>query len=239
MSLVNGQSAGICNPEPDTACVPNGLSVQAGTATETVNFAATQGTTYYIVVDSFFSNTTSTFNLNLGTSIVDIQLNEIGAGSTDFVEVVNNGACDVTLQGFSLYHETSCGGVVEFDFPSGTNTPAGSTYRAVESGVTLPDDSVSFGEPLCDLANAPGSTGLCFGPCNTTTCDNLVDYVERADTTDPVGIACATFTGGPIHVQSVSAEGNQSLNRQSFTGGPATNTWSAADWAIGTATPAP
>lgn len=234
--LVVEDAGGLCNPEDSLSCVAGGFSGAAGTNDELVRWDATAGMTYHIVVDGY-GDATSSFVLQLGTVVGDVLLSQISSDSIDFVEVRNHGACAVDLSDYSLLHGPSCEPAFDFTFPQVT-LPAQSAYRAIENGFPLLANETSFGASVCDLADDIGFTALCLGTCNTSTCSNVIDYVERdgngSDGIGPGGPPCVTFSPGPVDVSAVTAGDESSLRRADFQGAP--TSFERADWFIGLGT---
>lgn len=234
--LVLKDVGGICNPLDTLACVPGGYSGTEGTVSEFVRWDATMGQTYYVVVDGF-DGAVSGFTLQVGTALGDVLLHEISSDTVDFVELRNHGACDVNLGNFSLYHGPSCQAPFDFTFPGVLLAPLG-VFRAVETGVVLEPNETSFGTTVCDFSDDIGFTALCAGPCDTASCTNVLDYVERdgnlGDAFAPAGPSCVSFSPGPVDVSSLNIGDEFSVRRAAFSGVPLL--FERGDWGLGPTT---
>ncbi len=236
MVIKDSAMAGLCDSADAGICVPGGNSNLAGSASEKIRFDALAGETYYIIVDGY-SGATSSFTLLVESAIEDFLLHEVSYGEDDFVEVRNHGACTADFDGLSLLHKASLGSAPQTITFASTMVAPGAVLRWIESasGPYLPNE-IDAGESILDIPADAGSTALCNGACDTTDCDNLLDYLERdddtGDTTTPGGPACASMVGGPI--DSAGQSGNVSLRRAAFdgVGGP----YESTDWAFGPTT---
>lgn len=224
---------GTCDSTSDTVCVPNGYSGAAGSGNEIVRWNAEAGATYYIIVDAF-QTATSSFTLEVKTSVSDVLMMEIGLGDDDYVELGNFGACTLDFGGLNIMHLASLDTVAtNFVFPANSNVAPLSTLRMVESTSSpFAANEVSSGFNIPDLPAGAGFTALCDGACDTAACTNLLDYVERKDgTTVPTAPACANFA--PSSIESAGQSGDLSLQRGAFDGAAAPNDFKASDWAFG------
>lgn len=214
-------AGGLCDPSNDTQCVPGGASHNTGTNDEQARWNAQAGQTYYIIVDGF-TDTASDFNLRVHTATEDILLNEVAYGVDDYVETRNHGACTVDFGGLSLMHKASLEANPHvFSFPNGSNVAPGQILRFIESASgPYASNEIDAGFSILDIPADAGFTALCNGSCDTATCTNLLDYVERdndtGDTVLPGGPACATFEPGPIN--SSGQSGDSALHRTAFDG---------------------
>jgi hypothetical protein len=231
---------GACAASDSAACIPNGRSTSGGTSSERVEWMATLGTTYYIVVDGY-SGAQSSFTLRVGTADSHIILSEIGAAEYDFVELRNLSACPMELSSYVVRHRPDCQtgsgfyqdgpGYVNISFPPGSIAGAGGgTFRAFENPFPyeLFENEMMLEWALCDFSDGNGYTLLCKGDCDVTSCDNVLDYVRRRNDADPGGPSCATFTPAPVSTSGVAD--THSVTRVDAQGMP--KTWLQADWGI-------
>jgi hypothetical protein len=200
---------------------------------EFVRWNATAGVTYYIVVDGYLGDEGS-FTLQIGTSTIDVILNEVSSDIDDFVELINLGACDVGLSTFSIHHKPSDEAAFDFTFPGGSIISAGGVFRAIEDTAgTLMSNEVSLAPAITDFRDGHGFTVLCDGVCDIGGCSNVLDYVERdPDTGDGIpvgGPACLNFSPAPMDATSINS--GQSLIRSAADGLPPD--FLSADWTIG------
>jgi hypothetical protein len=229
--IMDSSIGGLCDASDSTLCVPGGASHRVGLNDEQARWNAQAGQTYYIIVDGF-TETPSDFTLRVHTATEDILLQEVAYGVDDYVEVRNHGACTVDYAGLTLMHKASLEVQPHlFSFPANSNVGPGQVLRLVESASSpYLSNEIDAGVSFLDIPADAGFTALCNGSCDTATCSNLQDYVERDDdpndTIVPGGPACAAFSPQPIN--SAGQSGDSSLHRTAFDG-PVSG-FAAGDW---------
>ncbi len=224
---------GTCDAISDTVCIPGGYSGNSGTSDERVRWNAEAGATYYIIVDAF-QTATSSFSLEVTTSIDDVLLMEVALGDTDFIELRNFGSCNLDFGGINVMHLASLDTTANtFAFPASTTVLPQATIRIVETGGTpVAPNEIDAGFGIFDVPAGAGFTAVCDGVCNTVNCNNILDYTARKDgATLPASPACVNFTPSPV--DSVGQSGDVSLHRAAFDGAVNPNDFKAGDWVFG------
>ena len=229
--IEDAASGGLCDGADNSLCVPGGASHNTGLNDEEARWNALAGKTYYIIVDGF-TETAGDFTLRVNTATEDVLLQEVAYGVDDYVEVRNHGACTVDYAGLTLMHKASLETAAHlFSFPASSNVGPGQVLRLVESssGPYLSNE-IDAGVSFLDIPADAGFTALCNGTCDTATCSNLQDYVERDDdpndTVVPGGPACAAFSPAPV--DAAGQTGDSALHRAAFDG--AVSGFTAGDW---------
>ncbi|MCA9614229.1 MAG: DUF4215 domain-containing protein, partial [Myxococcales bacterium] len=163
--------SGRCAADAAAACIPSATSTRAGTADERVEFTATAGQTYFIVVDGYNGAVTN-FTLRVGTAARHIQLNELSGGAPDYVELINRSACNQNLANYSLHYVPDCTPIIDWSFTASNVVSAGGVFRLIETGYTLMSNEVSTGANICDNQSSDSWAVLCHGGAcdHTTTC---------------------------------------------------------------------
>lgn len=222
---------GVCDPTSPSACIAGATSTRAGTSSERVEWMASAGASYFIVVDGY-AGATSSFTLTVGTATHHVQLSEVNGGEPDYVEIVNRSGCDVGLAGYHLRHDPDCEVAFDFAFSSSDVVLAGGVYRLVENSALLPNE-VGRGSNICDNPGADGWTALCYGgPCDTSSgqdCTRVIDYMERSDTGNVTPPGCVTFHPHPVDTRTVPFGATH--QRTGFTGSVVSRIWNESDWA--------
>jgi hypothetical protein len=220
---------GRCDDDDPAACITGATSTRGGSSDERVEFAATAGQTYYIVVDGYNGATTN-FTLRVGTATRHIQFSEFSGGAPDYVEVVNRSACHRDLSGYSIHYEPDCTPIIDFSFTSSHVVNAGGVYRLIESGYTLMPNEVSTGANICDNPTSDSWAVLCHGGAcdHTTTCSRVIDYAVRQDTGATGMPTCVTFNPAPI-----VTTGRATTDTDTRTGFTSSGTaYQRADWTV-------
>jgi hypothetical protein len=154
-----------------------------------------------------------------------LRLSEIHGGVGPYVEVTNRSTRTANLDGVTLTMRGSCNSApVSYTFMPDSIIQAGGAYRAIARTSSLVAHERPF-MPFCDAVNGGGWYALCAGPCDLTTCSNVIDYLEVTGSTSPVAAPdCSN-----VSVSVTGATATQSAVRTGFAG-------VAADWTLGTAT---
>lgn len=171
-------------------------------------------------------------------SIADFRLGELFSELPDYVEIVNRSACSLSTAGLAFSWRLGCDTSTQSSSVPIRSVPAGGLLRVVDDPVFAANEVEYTGGSSPDIGNIcdnPYQSGwivLCSGPCNLTTCANVLDVLVKTGGTAPVGLpACITFTPSAINVAAVST---QSITRVAYLGGGAAGR--LADWTIATAT---
>jgi cysteine-rich repeat protein len=224
-------------PTAGSACSSTaGTCVGASTLiadTERVEWLATAGRKYFIVVDGW-GGAAAPFTLRVGAADRHLVLQEIGGAVGDeYIEIRNRSACALDLDPFWIRYQTDCTNplpIFEFDIPPGSTIAANGMRRLVEGNTQFPSEiSMSAPDAICSI-NSEGHVALCRGQCSASSCSNLIDLVvydrNLTDNWIPTPPTCAQFNPEPI-ITTFSDH----IHRTIPTGAPnLTNTFQRADW---------
>jgi len=157
-----------------------------------------------------------------------VRLSQVAMGDVPLLEVVNRTSDTIDLDGLTIAFHLDCNQFVSsYRFGADAQVAGNQTFRAVVANDLLERERYLATRMCKSDEQANGWYALCAGPCDLSTCDGMIDYVQigTGGSNPP---ACAIFSPAPV--DSSSATAGQGVVRTSFSSGGKQG--AASDWAI-------